>query len=139
MPSALEEKDAIREMLAEYCFRLDGGDYDGMAALFTADGTWDTAFGKANGRPAIAQLARDLRVRAGPNRPRAIHLVTNIAIALAGEEAEVRSNWTVVQNSPESTGGGPRIGSGGGYADQMVKQDGKWLFRYRKIDRFIAG
>src|SRR5262249_11281052 len=34
MPSALEEKDAIREVLAEYCFRLDGGDYDGMAALF---------------------------------------------------------------------------------------------------------
>ena len=46
MPTAIEEKDAIREVLAEYCFRLDGGDYDGMAALFTEDGTWDTAFGK---------------------------------------------------------------------------------------------
>ena len=135
MPSALEEKDAIREVLAEYCFRLDGGDYDGMAALFTEDGTWDTAFGPATGRAAIAALARDLRVRAGPNRPRAIHLVTNIAITLRGDAAEVRSNWTVVQNSPE----GPKIGSGGGYADQMVKEDGKWLFRTRKIDRFIAG
>ena len=48
--SLLEEKDAIREVLAEYCFRLDGGDYDGMAALFTEDGTWDTAFGKGTGR-----------------------------------------------------------------------------------------
>ena len=48
MPTALEEKDAIREVLAEYCFRLDGGDYDGMAALFTEDGTWDTAFGKGD-------------------------------------------------------------------------------------------
>ena len=47
--SLLEEKDAIREVLAEYCFRLDGGDYDGMAALFTEDGTWDTAFGKGDG------------------------------------------------------------------------------------------
>jgi hypothetical protein len=46
----------------------------------------------------------------------------------------VRSNWTVVQNSPS----GPKIGSGGGYADEMVKQNGQWLFRYRKIDRFIA-
>src|SRR5690348_651250 len=35
MPTALEEKDAIREVLAEYCFRLDGGSYDEMAALFT--------------------------------------------------------------------------------------------------------
>jgi hypothetical protein len=138
MPSALEEKDAIREVLAEYCFRLDGGDYDGMAALFTEDGTWDTAFGKATGRPGIAGLARDIRARAGDNRPRGIHLVTNIVIALASETATVRSNWTVVQNSPSNSPGGPKIGSGGGYADEMVKQNGRWLFRYRKIDRFIA-
>lgn len=134
MSSALEEKDAIREVLAEYCFRLDGGDYDGMAALFAEDGTWETAFGKAIGRAKIAELAASIRARAGENRPRAIHLVTNIVIALEGDTATVRSNWTVVQNSPA----GPKIGSGGGYADEMVKQNGKWLFRYRKIDRFIA-
>jgi uncharacterized protein (TIGR02246 family) len=133
--SVLDEKDAIREVLAEYCFRLDGGDYDGMAALFTEDGTWETAFGKGTGRADIAQLARDIRARAGEDRPRAIHLVTNIVIKLAGDSAEVHSNWTVVQNSPD----GPKIGSGGGYADQMVKRDGAWRFRYRKIDRFIAG
>ena len=134
MPSAIEEKDAIREAIAEYCFRLDGARYDDMAALFTEDGTWDTAFGTATGRAAIAGLAREIRVRAGDNRPRAVHLVTNIVITLDGESAEVRSNWTVVQNSPE----GPKIGSGGAYADQMAKQGGRWLFRYRKIDRFIA-
>lgn len=140
MPSELEEKDAIREVLAEYCFRLDGGHYDEMAALFTEDGTWDTAFGAATGRAAIAQQARDIRANrtqggAGDNRPRAVHLVTNIVIALAGDEAGVRSNWTVVQNSAL----GPQIGSGGAYADRMVKEGGRWLFRYRKIDRFIAG
>ena len=134
MPTATEGKDAIREVMAEYCFLLDGARYDEMAALFTEDGTWDTAFGAATGRAAIAQQARDIRVRAGDNRPRAVHLVTNIVIALAGERAEVRSNWTVVQNSPD----GPKIGSGGAYADQMVKEGGRWLFRYRKIDRFIA-
>lgn len=134
MPTAIEEKDAIREVLAEYCFALDGGRYDDMAALFTEDGTWETAFGKGTGRAAIAGHARDIRARAGDNRPRAVHLVTNIAIALDGERAEVRSNWILVQNSPE----GPEIGSGGAYADEMVKQHGRWLFRYRKIDRFIA-
>ncbi len=139
MPTALDEKDAIREVLAEYCFRLDGGRYDDMAALFSEDGTWETAFGKGTGRAGIAGHARDIRARAGDNRPRAIHLVTNIAIALVdgpgGDRATVRSNWTVVQNSPQ----GPKIGSGGGYADEMVKQNGQWLFHYRKIDRFIAG
>ena len=134
MPSALEEKDAIREVLAEYCFRLDAGRYEDMAALFTADGTWDTAFGRATGRTAIAELARSLRERAGDQRPRGIHLVTNISIALDGASAKVRSNWTVVENSPE----GPKIGSGGAYQDELVKEGGQWLFRYRKIDRFIA-
>jgi hypothetical protein len=136
MPSALDDKDAIREVLAEYCFRLDGARYDAMAELFSEDGTWETAFGAATGRAAIAALARDIRVRAGDNRPRAVHLTTNIVIALKdrGTRAEVRSNWTTLQNSPE----GPKIGSAGGYADQMVKQGRSWLFHHRKIDRFIA-
>ena len=67
--SLLEEKDAIREVLAEYCFRLDGGDYEGMAGLFTEDGTWDTAFGKGTGRAAIAQLLINSRLAAAGRRP----------------------------------------------------------------------
>ena len=133
--TAIEDKDAIRELMAEYCFRLDEGRYEDMAALFTEDGTWDTAFGKASGRAAIATLAADIRAHAGTNRPRAAHLVTNIVIVLEGERARVRSNWMVMQNSPD----GPRIGSGGAYHDEIVRRDGRWLFYYRKIDRFIAG
>lgn len=134
MATALEEKDAIREVLAEYCFRLDGGQFADMAALFTEDGTWETAFGEATGRTAIADFARGLRERGPQPRPRGVHLTTNIVIALNGDSARVRSNWTVVTNSP----GGPKIGSGGAYHDEMVKQNGQWLFRHRKIDRFIA-
>jgi len=131
MPSALEEKDAIREVLAEYCFRLDGGDYDGMAALFTADGTWDTAFGIGKGRDGIEALVRKIRGPTPP--PRAIHHVTNVVIKLGGDAATCFSNWVTVHNSEQ----GPKIGSAGSYADEMVKQDGRWRFRYRKINRFI--
>ena len=134
MLTAVEDKDAIREVLAEYCFRLDDGRFAEMAALFTEDGTWDTAFGKATGRAAIAELARSLRARAEEPRPRAVHLVTNIAITLDDARGQVRSNWMVLQNGPQ----GPRVGSGGAYIDEMVRADGRWLFRYRKIDRFIA-
>jgi 3-phenylpropionate/cinnamic acid dioxygenase small subunit len=134
MPSVVEEKDAIREVLAEYCFRLDDGRFDEMAALFAEGGTWETAFGKATGHQAIAELARSLRTRVAEPRPRAVHLVTNVVIALDGERATVRSNWMVMQNSPE----GPRIASGGAYDDEMVNEGGRWLFRHRKIDRFIV-
>jgi 3-phenylpropionate/cinnamic acid dioxygenase small subunit len=134
MPTAVEDKDAIREVLAEYCFHLDEGRFAEMAALFTEDGTWDTAFGKATGRAVIAELASSLRQRGEQPRPRVVHLVTNIAITLDGGGAKVRSNWMVMQNSPQ----GPRIGSGGAYLDEMVNADGRWLFSYRKIDRFIV-
>jgi uncharacterized protein (TIGR02246 family) len=133
MPSALEEKDAIREVLAQYCFALDDGRFDDMAACFTEDGTWHTFFGQATGRKAIAEFAAGLRAHRAGAAPRAIHHVTNIVITLDGDTAQVRSNWTTVQNSPQ----GPKIGSGGAYDDDMAKIGGRWLFRYRTIDRYI--
>jgi uncharacterized protein (TIGR02246 family) len=132
MASMLEEKDAIREVLARYCFALDDGRFADMGALFTEDGTWHTFFGKATGRQAIAEFAAGLRAHRTEN-PRAIHHVTNVVITLDGDFAKVRSNWTTVQNSPE----GPKIGSGGAYDDEMVKVGGQWLFRYRTIDRYV--
>ena len=129
--SELAEKDAIREVMAEYCFRLDNDRFAEMAALFTAGGTWDTAFGKGTGQVAIETLVR--QIRGDAPRARAIHHVTNIVIKLAGEKATCFSNWMTVQNSPQ----GPKIGSAGSYSDEMVKQSGTWLFKYRKIDRFI--
>jgi hypothetical protein len=130
--SDLAEKDAIREVMAEYCFHLDNDRFADMAALFTADGTWDTAFGKGTGRGGVEALVRSMRRSADP-RPRAIHHCTNIVIKIEGTTAKCFSNWVTVQNS----GQGPKIGSAGSYTDDMVKQDGTWLFRYRKIDRFI--
>jgi uncharacterized protein (TIGR02246 family) len=132
MPTELEEKDAIREVMAEYCFRLDNDRFADMAALFTEDGTWDTAFGKGTGRAEVEALVRGMR-QSRTARPRAIHHVTNIVITLDGASAKAFSNWVVVQNSDQ----GPKIGSAGSYTDDLVKQDGRWLFRYRKIDRFI--
>ena len=102
-----------------------------MAALFTSDGTWDTAFGKGTGHAEIEALVRRIR-GAGP-RPRAIHHVTNVVIKVDGTTAKCFSNWVTVQNSDQ----GPKIGSAGSYSDDIVKQGEKWLFRYRKIDRFI--
>ena len=127
------EENAIRKLMATYCFRLDAGDMDGMAALFTPDGVWETDFGKGTGRAGIAAHGRSLRAGDKP-KPRGVHLCTNIVIDLHGDTADVLSNWTTVQNSET----GPKIGSAGGYIDKMVKQGGTWLIEHRKIDRFIA-
>ena len=128
-----DDKNEIRELLGTYCFRLDAGDMDGMAALFVPDGVWETDFGKGTGRAGIADHGRSLRAGDKP-RARAVHLCTNIVIDLHGDTVDVLSNWTTVQNSET----GPKIGSAGGYIDKMAKRDGKWYFVHRKIDRFIA-
>ena len=131
MPSAAEEKEAIRDLLAEYCFHIDDDRFAEMAALFIEDGTWDTAFGKATGRPAIEALIR--RIAGNEPRPRRIHAVSNVTIRLDGEQARVKSNWILAQTSER----GPIISSGGSYTDELVKQGGRWLFKLRKIDRYV--
>jgi uncharacterized protein (TIGR02246 family) len=127
----MSDKDEIRELLARYCFALDAGDFQAMAAPFTADGVWETAFGTGTGRDGIVAQAESIAT--GP-RPRRVHLTTNIVIDLVGEMATVQSNWALIQNAPN----GPMIGSGGAYTDRLVKVGGKWFFKHRKIDRFIV-
>ena len=133
MTNSLEDKDAIREVLAEYCYCLDDGRFGDMAALFTPDGTWETAFGTATGRADITALATRIAARAS-GRLRGVHLTTNVVVKLAGDHALVVSNWALLQNGPT----GPIVGSAGAYADAMARHDGRWLFHHRKIDRFVA-
>ena len=127
----MSDKDEIRELLARYCFALDAERFEDMAALFTPDGVWETAFGTGTGRAGIVAQARSI---ATADRPRRVHLTTNIVIDLSGDNATARSNWLLFQNSPN----GPTIGSGGGYTDKLRKIDGTWFFQHRTIDRFIA-
>lgn len=132
MHDTMADKDAIRELLAVYCFHLDDGDFAGMAALFTEDGAWETAFGTGTGRAGIVAQAES--IGADRPRPRRVHLTTNIVITLDGDSARVHSNWSMTQNTPD----GPAISSAGAYHDHVVKQDGGWLFRHRRIDRYVA-
>jgi uncharacterized protein (TIGR02246 family) len=126
----MSDKEEIRELLARYCFALDADEFEAMAALFTPDGVWETAFGTGTGRAGIVAQARSI---AKGDRPRRVHLTTNIVIELDGDTATARSNWVLFQNTPN----GPAIGSGGAYFDRLVKVDGAWFFRHRTIDRFI--
>src|SRR4029450_4461122 len=55
MPSLLEEKEAIRDLMYRYCFTTDReADPDKWAGLFTEDGVWDGAeFGRMQGHEAL--------------------------------------------------------------------------------------
>jgi 3-phenylpropionate/cinnamic acid dioxygenase small subunit len=128
----MSEKDEIHELLARYCFALDADKFEEMAALFTEDGVWETAFGTGTGRAGIVAQANSIATGA---RPRRVHLTTNIVIDVVEDTATARSNWALIQNVPS---GPPIIGSGGAYADRLVKIGGKWFFRHRTIERYIV-
>lgn len=132
--SALEDKDAIRELLARYCFLLDGYRLPEFAALFAADGEWISRNGNATGPEAIEALLRGLVPEPAPGRRRK-HFTANIAIKLSGDTATVLSNFLVVRDSDV----GPVISVAGTYEDTVVRTPDGWKFKSRKLSHDIAG
>jgi uncharacterized protein (TIGR02246 family) len=58
--SVLEDKDAIREIMAAYCHALDACRFADVASLFADDGVWTTDYGEAKGRGAIEEMLRGI-------------------------------------------------------------------------------
>jgi len=132
--NALADKDAIRELLARYCFLLDGFRLNEFAALFAADGQWISRNGQATGPEAIERLLRGLVPEPAPGRRRK-HFTANIIIELAGDHATVASNFLVVRDSET----GPAIAVAGTYDDTVVRTPEGWKFKSRRLSHDIAG
>jgi len=129
-----EDKDAIRELLARYCFLLDGYRLSEFAALFAADGEWISRNGNAIGRDAIERLLHGLVPEPAPGKRRK-HLTTNILIELSGDSATVISNFIVVRDSEA----GPVIAVAGTYDDTVARTAEGWKFKSRRLSHDIAG
>lgn len=132
--SKLEDKETIRELLARYCFLLDGYRLREFAALFTSDGEWISRNGQATGPAAIEELLRGMVPEPAPGRRRK-HFTANIIIDLGGDSATVISNFLVVRDSEA----GPVIAVAGTYDDTVVRTAEGWKFRSRRLSHDIAG
>jgi hypothetical protein len=129
----LTDKEAIREVMAEYCYALDEGRFADLASLFSIDGVYDTALGRANNRAEILAMTKSW-THPAEGKPTKIHLDANFVIVLQGNKAQVTSDWMSVTYSKE---GNPEF-KAGRYTDEMTKQQGRWLFQRRQIDIQIA-
>jgi 3-phenylpropionate/cinnamic acid dioxygenase small subunit len=132
--NALEDKDAIRELLARYCFLLDGYRLREFAALFTSDGEWISRNGNATGPEAIERLLNGMVPEPAPGKRRK-HFTTNIIIELTDDSATVISNFLVVRDSDA----GPTVAVAGTYDDIVVRTAEGWKFKSRRLSHDIAG
>ena len=132
MTTALEDKEAIRGLLSEYCFRMDEFRFAELGALFTEDGEWIARYARARGPAEIAALmARNI-----PAEPKRKHFIMNSLIRLDGDRASARTSYLVVL---QASGSGLVPSVAGTYEDQLVRRADGWRFRERRLVHDLAG
>jgi uncharacterized protein (TIGR02246 family) len=132
--SVLEDKDAIREVMAAYCQALDKCQFEEVASLFAEDGVWTTDYGEAKGRKAIADMIRSVVPLKGEG-PQRKHYITNIIVKVDGNGAKSVSDYLIIRESGKDLI--PVMG--GTYKDEWIKQGGTWRFQRKELVHDIAG
>jgi uncharacterized protein (TIGR02246 family) len=132
--SILEDKDAIREVMAAYCHALDKCQFETVAGLFAEDGIWTTDYGHAQGRQAIADMIRSVVPLKGEG-PQRKHYITNIIIKVEGDRANSISDYLIIRESGKDLI--PVMG--GTYRDAWIKTNGNWQFHRKELVHDIAG
>jgi uncharacterized protein (TIGR02246 family) len=95
---ALEDREAIRDLIARYGPLADSGQAEAVAALFAEDGIYAVGgMGEAQGRGAIAALISG-PVHQSLMADGCAHVLTNPAITLEGDRATVRSHSIVFRH-----------------------------------------
>ena len=132
------DRAEIVALVHEYAARLDGGDLDGVAALFE-HATWrsDTTGQALHGFDQVRRVYD--RVVLYDGRPRTRHLITNLVVDLdaGGTGAGARCYFTVLQGV---TPGEPIVVIlAGRYIDRFEKTDGSWRFADRLFVTDLVG
>ncbi len=130
MSGMLEDDKAIRELISRYCFLVDrvrDRDADAFTAMFTEDGVWNSASlgRRIEGRKQL----RDFIVEVYGNDAVFRHLIANTIISIDGDRATAHS-YVHVSNLATGT---PVCFMIAFYDDELVKQNGKWLFKVRNV------
>lgn len=95
---ALEDREAIRDLIARYGPLADSGQADAVAALFAEDGIYAVGgMGEAKGRAAIAALIEG-PVHQSLMADGCAHILTSPAIELAGDHATARCHSIVFRH-----------------------------------------
>lgn len=125
----LEDLESIRKLFVEYKRHLDARDWHAYSLLFADEGEWIGGTGRAVGPAAIeAMLSERLGQNAPAPGPTHFHLVGLPEVELDGERATADVPWALIVRGD---GDVPELTLWGHYADELIKQDGRWRFARR--------
>jgi uncharacterized protein (TIGR02246 family) len=96
---ALEDREAIRELVAQYGPLADTGDAEALAALWCQDGTYEVVgFATAQGRAEIAAMI-DGPVHRQLMADGCAHVLGPVAVRLDGDRATARGHSVVFRKA----------------------------------------
>lgn len=145
MNDQARDRAEIADLMARYLFAMDYHDADAYAECFAEDGELDYAMGVTRGREAIRAEAKAFRdniarifVDWQGNPAKLRHLVHHKALTVDGDRAWHTGLWWEMTNGgPAGTLATPSFGT---YEDELIRVDGRWLFKRRKIyNEFLVG
>lgn len=129
--NSLSDIETIRRLFVEYGRMLDLRDFAGYAELFVEDGEWCGvgAYGSVCGREAIAAFM--VKAFGDESIAPCVHLMTNMAIDVAGDQATAWSRWTLIEGPAGAAR--PIVALAGHYDDRLVRGPTGWRLRRRLV------
>ena len=125
----------IAGLFTEFCRRVDQGQGDRVAELFTPDGTIAAPHFALSGRDEIhAWYAK----RAAPGARVTLHLWSNLRVTPLDDGYAAEANTLVLAGEPPAPSPGARIAAGRS-TDRVVLVDGRPLFAARSLEIRFEG
>lgn len=129
MNPVIEEKFAIEELIARYNHSIDAGDMEAWLACWSEEAVLDGIGQYLVGLAAIREFANSYERDYRSKLPGGRHFTINIVSVIQGDEATSRSYLQLTRTGAK----GVQIVFTGRYEDELVKRDGQWQFRRRKL------
>jgi len=133
-----DDRAEIENLSNKYMVAVDAGDIETVISTWAENGVLDWVGGVENGREAIRKAmsgfagGRVVNIPEGAtSRPRTRHQIINHVIDVTGDTAKSTAYWfAFTNNTPQKD---VQLLYFGHYEDELVRVNGKWLFKYRKV------
>ena len=138
----VSDENQIRNLLYDYAHIVDQQRFYEWLDLFTEDGSYSAItyenlqdqglyLFKDDGKESLKERVTFLMGFWQVGRGKTLHTVSNIQVAsLVGGEATANSYFVIYRTGDD---GVTQFHACGEYEDRLTRQDGRWLFRQRKV------